>query len=1018
MSVRPVIIPLQDIRDEAVGGKAEGLARLIALGLHVPPGFVIQHARPGSLPEDIFMHYNALGSGAVAVRSSAIGEDSVDASFAGQYETILNVEGDAELIAAIEQCLHSIQSVRASSYLQHKIVDENPGHQKLATMPADQDAAVVPAAAGLPEYSDADLVIEDFDDVIVEVFIEEAEEVLETLNDYYPRWRANHNDKKSLTEVRRAFHTLKGSGRMVKANELGELAWSIENLLNKIINGPITADENICIVIDRVIEKVPSMVEAFSKQKMDPQPALSQRLITAANSLAMGEGMLPLDAPAGTAQPVAVVDVTAVENAVVESIGIEPAVVEMAVVVQKMVRASCAGVLFTADPVTNSRNRIVIDVVAGLGEKLVSGEATPDHYVMDRKGKILEQELLGTEPLLSSQQLDALLDGALHAERQTGHPLDMEWAFDEHGVLCWLQARPITTLGADLGELNTELLDPKHIYTKCNVSEALPGALCPLTHSVTGRGLEVGMQRLFIDFGILKNEDEKWYVMGNFFGHMFMNLSSMAWTSLKALGTNADDLALAVCGRLIPELNEGFVKPPLYKRIPAMRKYFGTLFSGARHREKLSQQVSHFRMSAQPTAVAQWQMIDNNMDVMYRAHHSHLVSSTGSGMMTPLLLGVLAKGKPPTDEHHMQVASLLAGAENVESADIALGATRIQQQLLDRPQVREQFVDVSADVALRYLRSPDSGAAGEEFSRYLARHGHRSISEMDIRMNEWAHDPMPLVQSLQNAVRGFLQQGSHARVSPHATSNQEAMRAQNFVVRYLVRLAQKTVQGREQSKSHLLFIKQKFKQAYRELAAMMVQDGLLPDADVIYFLTHDEIGVLLRIREHHDGSHQPRDLVAHALQRRHALTQQQQLQFPDISIGVPQPIEPDLSQLPGDKIVRGRTVSRGRAVGRARTALVVSEAVKLEAGDILIAPITDIAWTPYFSLIGGLATDIGSAVSHGAVVAREYGLPAIVKTDIGTRVFDDGEIVVLDADHGILRPASADEVELFLTRQH
>jgi pyruvate,water dikinase len=94
----------------------------------------------------------------------------------------------------------------------------------------------------------------------------------------------------------------------------------------------------------------------------------------------------------------------------------------------------------------------------------------------------------------------------------------------------------------------------------------------------------------------------------------------------------------------------------------------------------------------------------------------------------------------------------------------------------------------------------------------------------------------------------------------------------------------------------------------------------------------------------------------------------------------------------------------------------VGEAGKLEAGDILIAPITDIAWTPYFSLIGGLATDIGSAVSHGAVVAREYGLPAIVKTDIGTTVFQDGDIVVLDADNGILRPANEQELASFLSR--
>jgi pyruvate,water dikinase len=141
---------------------------------------------------------------------------------------------------------------------------------------------------------------------------------------------------------------------------------------------------------------------------------------------------------------------------------------------------------------------------------------------------------------------------------------------------------------------------------------------------------------------------------------------------------------------------------------------------------------------------------------------------------------------------------------------------------------------------------------------------------------------------------------------------------------------------------------------------------------------------------------------------------QQRLQFADVFRGKPVPLQPDLSALPADKIVRGKTVSRGCVTGRAKIALVVSEAGKLESGDILIAPITDIAWTPYFSLIGGLATNIGSAVSHGAVVAREYGLPAIVKTDMGTSVFQDGDIVVLDANYGILRIASAEETAAFI----
>jgi phosphohistidine swiveling domain-containing protein len=813
MTKTPKIIPLQEITDQLVGGKAEGLAKLIRFGMNVPSGFVICHAQPGKMPADLERFYQAIGGGKVAVRSSAVGEDSVDASFAGQYETILDVEGTTAIVQAVDHCLRSIQSVHAAAYKAEKMTVDNS---------------------------------------------------------------------------------------------------------------------------------------------------------------------------------------------------------EMAVVIQEMVPAAVAGVLFTVNPVSNSRQHVVIDAVSGLGEKLVSGAATPDHYVLDRTGKIIEQDIVGVKPLLSNSQLQKMLKEALSAEDKMGFPLDMEWAIDDDGDLYWLQARPITTLGADINELDTPLLDEKHIYTRCNVSEALPGALCPLTHSVTGRGLEVGMQRLFIDFGILEKTDDNWYVMANFYGHMFMNLSTMAWTSLKAFGTNADDLALAVCGRLIPELNEGFIKPSLLKRLPVLVKYFRTLFSASKHRESLQHRFESLNFSSQRTALAQWQMIDKNMDELYAAHHSHLVSSTVAGMMMPLLLGILAKGKTATDEHHALVAGLLSGAENVESADIAEGAARIQGLLLKQHHIKERFLVVSPKDALAFLRSGDSGEAGKEFARYLTRHGHRSISEMDIRMKEWSCDPLPLVETLQVSVRGLQIQGE--KQSNKSSGENDFYKKQNLVVRKLVDLARNGVIGRELSKSRLVAIKRIFKQGYRELAQMMVTEKYLPEVDALYFLTHQELGECLRSGGKVAGTG-CESWGERALLRRKAMEEQQHLQFPDVFVGKPKPLQLDLGSLPAEKIVHGKTVSRGFIIGFAKVARVVGEASKLEAGDILIAPITDIAWTPYFSLIGGLATDIGSAVSHGAVVAREYGLPAIVKTDIGTQVFKDGDIVVLDANNGILRIASEIEQKQFFLRE-
>jgi pyruvate,water dikinase len=107
--------------------------------------------------------------------------------------------------------------------------------------------------------------------------------------------------------------------------------------------------------------------------------------------------------------------------------------------------------------------------------------------------------------------------------------------------------------------------------------------------------------------------------------------------------------------------------------------------------------------------------------------------------------------------------------------------------------------------------------------------------------------------------------------------------------------------------------------------------------------------------------------------------------------------------------VRGAPVSRGRVTGVARIVRTLDEAAALQRGEILIAPVTDVGWTPYFSLIAGLVTDIGSAVSHGAVVAREYGLPAVVNTRIATRVFSTGDRVVLDGESGVVRLAGAED---------
>ena len=789
----PTILNLDALGDAPVGGKAEGLAKLVRLGLRVPRAFVIVGATPGNLPADLEARYAQLGSGAVAVRSSALGEDSADASFAGQYETVLDVVGIDALRAAVDTCLASLHNERAAAYRQQSAPD-NAG------------------------------------------------------------------------------------------------------------------------------------------------PAMS-------------------------------------------------------VVVQEMAPAVCAGVLFTADPVTGRRDRVVIDAVEGLGEALVSGHASPDHYILDRNGTTRQAQLDSATAILSESTRRNLVAAALAAEAAEGRPLDLEWAVDAAGEIHWLQARPITQLPPDPNELDTPIADPTHVFTRCNVGEMFPGACTPLSYSFTARSIDVGMQMMHVQVGIQDAVVPQMRFLMMNSGHLFLNLSTMSETVTHAVGSSAEQLALSVCGRPVTEFTiRGGQPPSRPRRVANGLRYLRYLLGQPKARREMRRLVGELRFSTPATASAAWQEIDRRFPVIYDAMHYHLVSSAGSGVLTPTLLGVIAGGREASEADHATVAALLAGADDVESADIIAGAERIAHHITDHPDGEACFTLAAPEAALGWIRSPAAGPAGEEFERYLRRHGHRAIKELELRQPEWREDPLPVIRSLQVSLR----QGGHRDGSGRATTAPapEPGRA----VALLAAMARRAVRSREETKSGLVAVTTGFKQAYRHLAALLVDEGLLPDSDAVFFLTHDELGRLARDRE--------TGLATVALARREAFERQESYQFPDVFQGEPERLDLDAAVDGADGVVRGAPVSRGRVIGTARIVRTLAEAADLQRGEILIAPITDVGWTPYFSLIAGLVTDIGSAVSHGAVVAREYGLPAVVNTRIATRVFHTGDRVVLDGESGVVRRAA------------
>jgi pyruvate,water dikinase len=781
----PDILQLAEISDDSVGGKAWGLARLVSMGLPVPPAFVIRNASADVFPSELDQCYRALRSDAVAVRSSAVGEDGADASFAGQYDTVLNVQGEQALRAAIAQCVASAENQHARQYRQEQSADT------------------------------------------------------------------------------------------------------------------------------------------------------------------------------GCA---------------------------MNVVVQAMVAARAAGVVFTADPVSARRDLLVIDAVAGLGEALVSGQATPDHYAVDADGAVVRRELVSSEPVLSDAQIDAIARGARAAAVLEGTALDLEWALGPDGKVYWLQARPITTLPADLNEFDNALPRPDDVLTISNISEMMPGAVCPLTASFTGWGIDYGLQFMQVKVGARERIDENWQITAAAYGHLFLNLTGNVVMSAGVLGSNAEQTAQTLCGRSVPEL-EDMPPMPLWRRVLNTVKLLVFGLRAPAVVERFGGELAQFEIVAQADSAAMWREIAAKADFFNHAMAVHIQSSALSGFLCAIVENMVSgEGGASTGSEQGEAVRLLAGASGVESALMLEQLDALLDRVAAHPDAGI-FHRAAPDDALAWLRSAPGTA--EDFAGFLRSHGHRGYRELCMRDLAWGDDPLPLVRSMQAAVHARLVSGGHRSLHTPEIDWDGLSRG----LRWILPRAHRAIRRREHTKSQLVDVAHRFKTAFRQLGALLAAEGHLPEADLVNFFSMAEL----------PGFVASPDAVAvtTALARREALAYQQRLEFPEISVGRPRPLEP----VPVDRsdgVLQGRPASRGLVEGVVRVAHNLEEAALLQSGEILVTPITDIGWTPYFSLIGGLVTDLGSAVSHGAVIAREYGLPCVVNTRTGTRFLETGDHVCLDGDSGLV----------------
>jgi len=738
--------------------------------------------------------------------------------------------------------------------------------------------------------------------------------------------------------------------------------------------------------------------------------------------------------------------------------GLEPGRVEMAVVVQKQVPAEAAGVLFTLNPLTGREEEMLIEAVWGLGEPLVAGEVTPDRYVVnpydwqivhrqpvERRTMRVVAKGGGTQdvpvppdrasrPVLDDTHLLELAELGYHVQALYGYPQDVEWALAD-GRFFLLQARPMTSFqfDPDLGQ-----------WTSANHREVLPGFASPLSISLS---LEIEYGRaLAAMFRDLKmGEAPPGTVWGRpFFGRPYWNVGVVK--QFAALIPGFKERTFDATVGIDPTYEgDGLTTPwtprTVLRALPvlfALNKRYETCWREAAAFAEHFREVEEPRIaqvdpaSLSDAELAGW--VRRMADLHQRANHVaitvSLLAAQAQDEFAPVLDSV-NRGLPPDEAipfgdlitglaftPGVEQADSPARAEQADSQSHIVGTARptlelwaLAQRAAQAPEVTAAVMNGPADEIPRRLQATPAGRAfWEEVEAFIRRYRYMGRVDEDLAQPRWDEDPSLVLTTLQAYVRatgddeGFQDpvrqlavQRERARVA-EARAMEALSRGWRRLwpfprrsFRHQLERVRRYVWWREEMRVVASMAFYHCRRFFIELGRRWAAQGWLREPEEIFLVRWHEIEAAL------DGRIGPEE-VRRAIDRYLRLrTAYRNFEPPNV-IGRGAHFAPP--RVEGKVRLRGTPCSSGRATGRARVVCSLEEAQAVQEGEILVAPYTNPGWTPLFNLVAGLVIEAGGLLSHGAVVAREYGIPAVIGVEGATRLLRTGQRIAVDGGTG------------------
>lgn len=685
----------------------------------------------------------------------------------------------------------------------------------------------------------------------------------------------------------------------------------------------------------------------------------------------------------------------------------------LSVVIQNMIFPDVSGIMFTADPLNSNRKVLTIDAGFGLGEALVSGLVNADHYkvsdgrIIDKtisikklavyalkNGGTQKQELdpeIANRQALTDEQILQLEGVGRKIEAHFGSPQDIEWCLAD-GIFYVVQSRPITTLYPVPEAQDHE----QHVYVSVGHNQMMTDAIKPLGLSffllTTPAHMHTAGGRLFIDVtAMLASAGTRKKLIENF-GHSDLLIKDALLSISERLYSAGEQTLVEVSDGSRQEiLSVDFqtqIDPAL---IPRLIRNSETAIAELKQNIQAKSGIELFSFILDDIQKLKKILFDpQSLRVIMTAMKAYawLNEQLYQWLGEKNAADVLSQSVPGNVTSEMGLALL----------DVA-------DEIRPYPQIIAYLQDTEDEHFMEGLQRFDGGTeAGNAIQSFLATYGMRCAGEIDITKARWSESPQTFIPAILNHIKNFEPGESRRKFERGKTEAHEkklelisrllelpggAQKAME--TKQMIELIRNNMGYREYPKYSMVNHYFIYKQALLKEAEKLVKAGVLSDKEDIYYLTFDELRNLVNTGKTGES-------IINKRKEEHQMYEK--LSPPRVMTSDGEIISGTYKRenLPIGAMA-GMAVSSGIVEGRARVILRIEDA-ELESGDILVTTFTDPSWTPLFVSIKGLVTEVGGLMTHGAVIAREYGLPAVVGVEHATRMIRNGQRIRVNGTEG------------------